>query len=337
MHRKHALYTRCHRSFQLESIIDHHLSSTLSSSSSSINQTHIKRQSLSLNYVSKNSIWVHLLFAISILLLDSSASSALRLSEASITISRFNGHQPSPALRSLTTDQLPDAETSYPTNDPTIDESAVKTEFTGRNEPNYARRALELNERVTKRNVPPQQDTDSSNDSVVARSVGSGRDRPVADVPNELIDSVLTVAPSVSLSSSSSSPAADRPQASLPSHLSTSHARGASIIPSTQAPLSSPSPPSTSSATSSSDHLFNQNDNLVNDRDVDRTQVNSRIKDTLEWSEPARDSYRNNQSHPIKHVELAKFDFDHVSTPYVISLWIIIVGLAKIGKSIDFV
>jgi hypothetical protein len=29
---------------------------------------------------------------------------------------------------------------------------------------------------------------------------------------------------------------------------------------------------------------------------------------------------------------VATFDFHHVATPYIISLWIIIVGLAKIGK-----
>ena len=29
---------------------------------------------------------------------------------------------------------------------------------------------------------------------------------------------------------------------------------------------------------------------------------------------------------------VASFDFNHVATPYIISLWIIIVGLAKIGK-----
>lgn len=31
---------------------------------------------------------------------------------------------------------------------------------------------------------------------------------------------------------------------------------------------------------------------------------------------------------------VAAFDFNHVATPYIISLWIIIVGLAKIGKFI---
>lgn len=31
---------------------------------------------------------------------------------------------------------------------------------------------------------------------------------------------------------------------------------------------------------------------------------------------------------------VASFDFHHVATPYIISLWIIIVGLAKIGKDL---
>lgn len=34
-----------------------------------------------------------------------------------------------------------------------------------------------------------------------------------------------------------------------------------------------------------------------------------------------------------KRYAVATFDFHHVATPYIISLWIIIVGLAKIGES----
>lgn len=34
--------------------------------------------------------------------------------------------------------------------------------------------------------------------------------------------------------------------------------------------------------------------------------------------------------------QVASFDFNHVATPYIISLWIIIVGLAKIGKFVPF-
>lgn len=45
------------------------------------------------------------------------------------------------------------------------------------------------------------------------------------------------------------------------------------------------------------------------------------------------------QQHPSGHESkegmrypVASFDFNHVATPYIISLWIIIVGLAKIGE-----
>ena len=38
--------------------------------------------------------------------------------------------------------------------------------------------------------------------------------------------------------------------------------------------------------------------------------------------------------HEVKRYQVASFDFNHVATPYIISLWIIIVGLAKIGKCI---
>jgi hypothetical protein len=37
--------------------------------------------------------------------------------------------------------------------------------------------------------------------------------------------------------------------------------------------------------------------------------------------------------HHSHRYQVAKFDFENVSTPYIISLWIIIVGLAKIGES----
>lgn len=36
-----------------------------------------------------------------------------------------------------------------------------------------------------------------------------------------------------------------------------------------------------------------------------------------------------------KHYPTFRFDFNHVSTPYIISLWIIIVGFGKIGESSD--
>ena len=39
------------------------------------------------------------------------------------------------------------------------------------------------------------------------------------------------------------------------------------------------------------------------------------------------------ESQSVKRYAVATFDFHHVATPYIISLWIIIVGLAKIGQS----
>lgn len=36
-----------------------------------------------------------------------------------------------------------------------------------------------------------------------------------------------------------------------------------------------------------------------------------------------------------KHYPIFRFDFNHVSTPYIILLWIIIVGFGKIGESSD--
>lgn len=41
------------------------------------------------------------------------------------------------------------------------------------------------------------------------------------------------------------------------------------------------------------------------------------------------------ESRGSKRYAVATFDFHHVATPYIISLWIIIVGLAKIGESMD--
>lgn len=38
------------------------------------------------------------------------------------------------------------------------------------------------------------------------------------------------------------------------------------------------------------------------------------------------------ESEEVKRYKVASFDFNHVATPYIISLWIIIVGLAKIGN-----
>jgi hypothetical protein len=43
--------------------------------------------------------------------------------------------------------------------------------------------------------------------------------------------------------------------------------------------------------------------------------------------------HNNDHNNSVKRYQVAKFDFEHVSTPYIISLWIIIVGLAKIGES----
>ena len=40
----------------------------------------------------------------------------------------------------------------------------------------------------------------------------------------------------------------------------------------------------------------------------------------------------SSEAHEVKRYQVASFDFNHVATPYIISLWIIIVGLAKIGK-----
>lgn len=38
------------------------------------------------------------------------------------------------------------------------------------------------------------------------------------------------------------------------------------------------------------------------------------------------------QNETVKHYELFKFDFEKVSTPYIVCLWILIVGVAKIGE-----
>jgi hypothetical protein len=104
----------------------------------------------------------------------------------------------------------------------------------------------------------------------------------------------------------------------------------------TTGPVSTSAPPmsTTGSAVTPVERPFNDKDNLLNEQEVDRNQVNSRIKDTIEWNEPSIASNQTNRSRPEKQFDLAKFDFDHVSTPYVISLWIIIVGLAKIGMNI---
>lgn len=51
----------------------------------------------------------------------------------------------------------------------------------------------------------------------------------------------------------------------------------------------------------------------------------------------------SSSKHPAGHeskserYQVASFDFNHVATPYIISLWIIIVGLAKIGKFLQTV
>lgn len=44
---------------------------------------------------------------------------------------------------------------------------------------------------------------------------------------------------------------------------------------------------------------------------------------------PALDEDTNKSS--VKRFPVVAFDFHHVATPYIISLWIVIVGLAKIG------
>ena len=44
---------------------------------------------------------------------------------------------------------------------------------------------------------------------------------------------------------------------------------------------------------------------------------------------------QSSSSSSSKHYPIFRFDFNHVSTPYIILLWIIIVGFGKIGESSD--
>jgi hypothetical protein len=55
----------------------------------------------------------------------------------------------------------------------------------------------------------------------------------------------------------------------------------------------------------------------------------------LNLSSSASSSSSHSTGHESKEgmrYAVASFDFNHVATPYIISLWIIIVGLAKIGE-----
>lgn len=68
--------------------------------------------------------------------------------------------------------------------------------------------------------------------------------------------------------------------------------------------------------------------------DLTTNDDNSIITTPLHRIAPHHHNHNHNNS--VKRYQVAKFDFEHVSTPYIISLWIIIVGLAKIGKSFVF-
>jgi len=67
--------------------------------------------------------------------------------------------------------------------------------------------------------------------------------------------------------------------------------------------------------------------------DLSTSDENSIITTPLHRIAPHHNNHNHNHNQTVKRYQVAKFDFEHVSTPYIISLWIIIVGLAKIGES----
>ena len=73
---------------------------------------------------------------------------------------------------------------------------------------------------------------------------------------------------------------------------------------------------------------------------TDTNQVDWRPRISFETSLDSSNLTIPSITHPSSHeangnkrYPVASFDFNHVATPYIISLWIIIVGLAKIGES----
>lgn len=71
--------------------------------------------------------------------------------------------------------------------------------------------------------------------------------------------------------------------------------------------------------------------NAVNNKDSIGEPTNDIFHEELSNSHETPHHIGN---HSVHRYRVATFDFDHVSTPYIVSLWIIIVGLAKIGESI---
>lgn len=65
--------------------------------------------------------------------------------------------------------------------------------------------------------------------------------------------------------------------------------------------------------------------------DVDLGKINM-TNSHQEGSSHASAGHGTSESTEDLRYAVASFDFHHVATPYIISLWIIIVGLAKIGE-----
>lgn len=163
-------------------------------------------------------------------------------------------------------------------------------------------------------------------------------------VSSNIPSSPATVASFITSSSpfSSSSASASASSSSFPQHPATvAAAAAASTSTKSFAASASPSTSFSIRRSAAPEISFNSDDtwSATLPRDLNTATINIEQANNLATAGSSNSTIAAAAAAAAQHEKqsmrysVASFDFGHVATPYIISLWIIIVGLAKIGES----